>query len=137
MNTTFTDPELPHLLLLEDDPATAGILQIWLKGISNITLVQDGNETLETIAERYREGKLFDLMLFDINIPYPWNGITLMAEIKKKWEVYNDVPFIAETAYALPEDRQRILSSGFCQYFAKPLSKELLVESVKEKLKLS
>ncbi|MEI6455229.1 MAG: response regulator [bacterium] len=132
---TSIDPRLPELLLLEDDPATATIIQIWLKGICNITLVQDGNETLEKISSHYLSGKLFDLMLFDINIPYPWNGITLMNEIRKHWDVYNSIPFIAETAYALPEDRFRILEAGFCEYFSKPLSREPLVEGVKEKLK--
>ncbi len=129
------NPALPDLLLLEDDPPTASILQIWLKGLCNITVVQDGSETLDQIAARYCKGKLFDVMLFDINIPYPWNGITLMTEIRKRWEAYKEVPFIAETAYALPEDRFRILEAGFCDYFCKPLSREPLVEVVRGKLK--
>jgi len=131
------DPDLHDLLLLEDDYATAAIIQIWLKGLCNIVIVQDGNETLEAIDSRYKAGKIFDLMLFDINIPYPWNGITLMTEIKKRWKAYNDIPFIAETAYALPEDRFRILEAGFCDYFCKPLSREPLAEAIKEKLRLS
>jgi CheY-like chemotaxis protein len=131
---TPIDPGLPEILLLEDDPSTATIIQIWLKGICNIALVQDGNETLEKIASHYVKGKLFDLMLFDINIPYPWNGITLMKEIRKRWEAYNTIPFIAETAYALPEDRFRILEAGFCDYFCKPLSREPLLEIVRGKL---
>jgi len=120
--------------MVEDDCDTATIIRIWLKGIGNVHNVRDGNETLDQIATQYINGKLFDLMLFDINIPYPWNGITLMHEIKKRWDVYNQVPFIAETAYALPEDRKRILSAGFCDYLSKPLCRELLVETVKKRL---
>jgi len=120
--------------MLEDDSATATIIQIWLKGICNTIIVYDGNETLDQISSRYLNGKLFNLMLFDINIPYPWNGITLKQEIQKRWEVYNHIPFVAETAYALPEDRKRILEAGFCDYMCKPLSRELLVETVKSRL---
>jgi len=120
--------------MLEDDPATATIIQIWLKGICNTILVQDGKETLDQIAARYEDGKLFNLMLFDINIPYPWNGITLKKEIQKRWVIYNQIPFVAETAYALPDDRERILAAGFCDYMCKPLSKQLLVNTVKRRL---
>jgi CheY-like chemotaxis protein len=73
-------------------------------------------------------------MLFDINIPYPWNGITLKKEIQKRWGAYNSIPFIAETAYALPEDRKRILEAGFCEYLSKPLSRDMLVNKVKSRL---
>ena len=131
---TLYNQSLPNILMVEDDCDTATIIRIWLKGIGNVYNVRDGNETLDQIATQYINGKLFDLMLFDINIPYPWNGITLMNEIKKRWDVYNQVPFIAETAYALPEDRKRILSAGFCDYLCKPLCRELLVETVKKRL---
>lgn len=131
---TPNNPVLPDILMLEDDSATAAIIKIWLKGICNTVIVQDGKETLDKIADRYINGKLFNLMLFDINIPYPWNGITLMKEIQKRWEVYKQIPFVAETAYALPEDRKRILAAGFCDYMCKPLSRQLLVDTVKSRL---
>jgi len=126
--------DLPDILMLEDDPATATIIKIWLKGICNTIIVQDGKETLDKIADMFENGQLFKLMLFDINIPYPWNGITLMKEIQKRWEDYKQIPFVAETAYALPEDRVRILDSGFCDYMSKPLSRQLLVEAVRSRL---
>jgi len=131
---TLNNKDLPSILMVEDDLDTAAIIQIWLKGTCKTINVRDGNETLDQIATQYLNGKLFDLMLFDINIPYPWNGITLMKEIKNRWDVYNQIPFIAETAFALPEDRIRILAAGFTDYLCKPLSKELLVETISKRL---
>lgn len=128
-------PGLPDVLILEDDPATASILQIWLRGICNTIVVDNGDTTLELIKNRLAEGKTFDLLIFDINIPYPWNGVILLQEIRKRWEAYRHLPAIAETAYALPDDREYILSSGYNAYLSKPLDREEMTGLVKEYLK--
>lgn len=43
-----------------------------------------------------------------------------------------EVPIIAVTAFAYPEDEKRILSSGFDAYLTKPVSKKLLQEKIAE-----
>jgi CheY-like chemotaxis protein len=128
--TTMHDKTLPEVLLLEDDAATISILGIWLKGICNITAVTDGDSTLKVINENYNNNSFFTLMLFDINIPFPWNGLTLMEEIRKRFEPYRKIPFVAETAYAMPHDRERLLAAGFSDYLAKPLDREILIQTV-------
>ncbi len=128
-------PELPEVLILEDDPATASILQIWLRGFCNTSVVDHGDATLEILEKWLAEGRTFDLFLFDINIPYPWNGVMLLQEIRKRFEIYRELPAIAQTAYALPNDREYILSSGFNAYLAKPLAREEMTSLVKKYLK--
>jgi two-component system cell cycle response regulator DivK len=128
--TATPNQSLPEILLLEDDFATTSILRIWLKGICNITAVADGASTIMAIENRLLQNRVFDLMLFDINIPFPWNGLTLMEEICKRFEAYGTVPFVAQTAYAMPQDRDRLLAAGFCDYMAKPLNRELLIRMV-------
>jgi len=127
-------PGLPEVLILEDDPATASILQIWLRGICNMILVENGETTLALLEKWAEEGRTFDLFIFDINIPYPWNGVILLQEIRKRWEVYQNKPAIAETAYALPNDREFILSNGFSAYLSKPLNREEMTRLVKNYL---
>jgi len=127
-------PGLPEVLILEDDAATASILQIWFKGICNSTVVENGDSTLELIEQWMDEGQTFDLLIFDINIPYPWNGVILLQEIRKRWEKYQKIPAIAETAYALPNDREYILANGYSSYLAKPLDREEMVGLVKKYL---
>jgi CheY-like chemotaxis protein len=132
--TTITDPSLPGILILEDDIPTTSILKIWLRGFCNITTVSDGESALREINSRMREGNVFDLMLFDINIPFPWNGLSLMEEIRKNHECYIHIPFVAQTAYAMPSDKERLLEAGFSDYLAKPLEREVLVRTVLKNL---
>lgn len=127
---TTNENNLPEVLLLEDDAATISILGIWLRGTCHITAVTDGDSTLKVIKEHYERQHLFDLMLFDINIPFPWNGLTLMEEIRKRFEPYRKIPFIAETAYAMPHDRERLIAAGFSDYLSKPLDRDLLIQTV-------
>lgn len=128
--TTRTDTTLPEVLLLEDDVATTSILKIWLKGTCNLTAVSDAEGTFNAIEHLLSKNHLFDLMLFDINIPFPWNGLTLMKEICIRYTAYKDVPFVAQTAYAMPKDRDRLLEAGFCDYLPKPLDRELMIRTV-------
>jgi len=125
---------LPEILILEDDFPTATILKIWLKGVCNISVVTDGDAALRLIESRLDQGQTFDLMLFDINIPFPWNGVSLMQEIKKRWELYSNIPFVAETAYAMPHDKERILSAGYVDYLPKPLEKQSLIDTLQKYL---
>jgi two-component system sensor histidine kinase BarA len=130
--TTNSNPEMPEVLVLEDDPSTVSILTIWLRGIVNLTIAVDGDHALQIINDWHTEGKVFDIMLFDINIPFPWNGLTLKAEILNRWGVYRGRPFIAETAYAMPNDRHRILEAGFVDYLAKPLDRKTTTDVIRQ-----
>lgn len=129
MNST-DEKSLPLILLLEDDEATTSILKIWLRERCLITHAQNGEEALALIGKMAEEGRYFDLMLFDINIPFPWNGLTLMKAIRLQFPSYHNIPFIAQTAYAMPSDEVLLLDSGFAEYLAKPLNRTALVESV-------
>lgn len=127
-------PGLPEVLILEDDPATASILQIWLRGICNTYVVEHGDATIDILEKWSAENRTFNLFIFDINIPYPWNGVILLQEIRKRWDAYRHFPVIAETAYALPNDREYILSNGFSAYLSKPLNRDEMTNLVKEYL---
>ena len=58
-----------------------------------------------------------------------------MNEIKKRWPEYNKVPFIAQTAYAMAGDRERLLDAGFDNYIAKPVNKKELINMIYNQLK--
>jgi CheY-like chemotaxis protein len=73
-------------------------------------------------------------MLFDINLPPPWDGVKLMQEIRKTWKAYRSVPFIAQTAYALAGDRQKLLEAGFDDYISKPINQQQLYSIMKNQL---
>jgi CheY-like chemotaxis protein len=60
-----------------------------------------------------------------------------MYEIKKQFEEYKLIPFIAQTAYAMTGDKERLLEAGFDNYIAKPVNKKELITMIYNQLKIS
>ncbi len=125
-----------NVFIVEDDRMNRIVLEKMLEKTANNTSAVDGNETIKIIGENYKKGRIFEIMLFDINLPAPWDGIKLMNEIKKRWPKYNKVPFIAQTAYAMAGDRERLLEAGFDNYIAKPVNKKELINMIYNQLKI-
>lgn len=118
-----------HLFLVEDDRMNRLVITKMLTDW-NLQSAEDGDITIEKIEAAYKKGKIFDLMLFDINLPNPWDGIKLMHYVKKKFPEYENVPFIAQTAYAMRGDKERLLEEGFDDYLSKPISQQRLLTAI-------
>ena len=119
-----------NIFIVEDDRMNRLVLSKMLDKVGNNSLAVDGDETISIIERAYENGVVFDVMLFDINLPAPWDGIKLMREIKSRWKEYKFIPFIAQTAYAMAGDRERLLDSGFDNYIAKPVNKNELINII-------
>lgn len=113
------------------------VLEKMLKKTGEIITSVDGEDALEKLDQSYSSGKIYDVMLVDINLPAPWDGILLMKEIKKRFPKYKSVPFIAQTAYALTGDKDIYLEAGFNDYISKPLSKTILLTMIQKQLELA
>jgi FOG: CheY-like receiver len=79
----------------------------------------NGKEALEQCQKEAG----IDLVLMDIYMPI-MNGYEATRQIK---HLRPDLPVIAQTAYALSEDRKRALEAGCDDFIAKPISKEELL----------
>lgn len=123
-----------EVLIVEDDEFNALVLSEILTKISNPVIAADGHEALKIIEEYSSMGKKFNVLLVDINLPGNLDGIELLKKIKEKYEDYKNVPFIAQTAYAMSKDREKLLNSGFDDYLAKPVDNEELLAIIKSKL---
>ncbi len=124
------------IFLVEDDRMNRMVIETMLKDAGKVTTAVDGEETLQIIEKYHREGKVFDIMLFDINLPPPWDGIALMHRIKKDFPEFEKVPFVAQTAYAMASDRERFLNEGFDDYLTKPINKGELLTIIHHQLEL-
>ncbi len=67
-----------------------------------------------------------DMVLMDILMPV-MNGYDATRQIKA---IRKDIPIIAQTAYALTEDRGKALASGCNDFIAKPISKDELLRKM-------
>ena len=122
------------IFIVEDDRMNRMVLQKILSKTGHLTIAVDGDETIKIIRERHKKGHIFQVMLFDINLPSPWNGIILMQKIRETYPAYRLVPFIAQTAYAMAGDKEKMLEAGFDDYIAKPINKNELMTIIKNQL---
>jgi len=66
------------------------------------------------------------LVLMDIKMPV-MNGFDALKIIRNQRP---DLPVIAQTAYALVDDKDRIIQAGFDDYITKPIQKDLLIDII-------
>jgi two-component system, cell cycle response regulator DivK len=69
-----------------------------------------------------------DVILMDIQMPV-MSGFEATKRIKA---LYPDIPIIAQTAFAMENDREKILASGCDDYLAKPLRIDSLLETIQK-----
>jgi len=123
-----------EIFIVEDDLMNKIVLYEMTKALGNVVTAVNGDETMKIMTETYNSGKIFDIMLFDINLPPPWDGTRLMQEIRKKWKEYKTIPFVAQTAYAMAGDKEKLLESGFDDYISKPINQQELYSIIKNQL---
>ena len=135
-NAEFLRELKPNILLVEDDEYSAKLIKLMLIRVANIAIAYTGEQALEIIKESYKKRELFDVILMDMRMPKPWDGLLLRAEIRKRWREYTKVPFIAQTAFAMKDDKKKILAAGFDEYLSKPISSDELFTIIAEQLRI-
>lgn len=111
------------VLIAEDDETSFSLLDTLLtpEGIDCIW-VKDGDEAVEFCENN----KHIDLLLMDINMP-KMNGYIATQKIK---EIRPKLPIIAQTAFAIEGDKEKILAAGCDYYISKPINKNDLFEKI-------
>jgi len=82
-------------------------------------------------VEQCQKHDNIDIVLMDIYMPV-MNGYEATRQIK---EIRPDLPIIAQTAYAMAEDRKRALEAGCNDFVAKPIGKEELLSKMAQFIK--
>lgn len=142
-NKDFERTILPKdikILVIEDDQSSRIVLSKMLEIYGDVKSVPDGDSALKQIQNLEKENHHFEILFVDINLPAPWDGIRLREFILKKYPFYQQIPFVAQTAYAMSGDRERILESGFDYYISKPVNHHMILEAMNtfhEKIYLS
>ncbi|MCF3650967.1 PAS domain S-box protein [Synoicihabitans lomoniglobus] len=111
----------PRILLAEDNEANIQTLGEYLEyqGFS-MHYARNGMLAVEAAQELQP-----DLILMDIQMPV-MDGLTAIKKIKAHEDIKN-IPIIALTALAMPNDRERCLMAGAEDYLSKPVSLRALM----------
>jgi signal transduction histidine kinase len=73
------------------------------------------------------------MILMDLSLKGHEDGLTITRELRKS-ERWRDVPIIATTAHAFPQDRARALEAGCTRFVAKPINHLVLLATMKSLL---
>jgi len=103
----------------------------------NMKLVRDilrhkGHETIEAVngedGVRLALERQPDLVLMDIQLP-DIDGITALLRIRQS-RALDATPVLAVSASVMPDEQQKIVTSGFDAYVTKPINLKQFVETV-------
>jgi CheY-like chemotaxis protein len=127
-NSTVTKKKQNTILLVEDHKYSLLVLTKMLQRSGFVvTTAVNGQEAVKL----FKENSDIAIVLMDIKMPV-MDGYIAMKEIKK---IKPSVKVIAETAYALEGDKNKILNAGFDGYVSKPITQKSLDEVLGEYLK--
>lgn len=101
---------------MDDDLDTCEIVSRLLTSRgAEVVVASSAAEALEALGRQP-----FDLLVSDIGMPH-MDGYDLIRQVRLRSPSQGgNIPAVAVTAYARPEDRQRALDAGFQTHIAKP-----------------
>ncbi|HEY5499358.1 MAG TPA: response regulator [Bacteroidales bacterium] len=119
----FTGGAGKTILIVEDEVNNYAYIEEILSS-SKVTIVHawEGSEAVEYV----KNNADISLVLMDIKMR-KMNGYEALRLIK---QIRPGLPVIAQTAYALSQDKNQTLQEGFDNYISKPIAKNTLVDII-------
>ncbi|MBU8891920.1 MAG: PAS domain S-box protein [Bacteroidales bacterium] len=115
------------ILIVEDDEYSFKLLESTFSETKiNIIYANCG----EVALKAFNKNSDIDLILMDIQLPDK-DGLQVTREIRK---LNKKIPIIAQTAYAMSEDKINCIKAGCNDYISKPIILDKLLEKVKSYL---
>lgn len=108
------------ILIGEDEMVNLKLLEMILQK-TKATIIH-GSTGVE-VLELFKTNPSISLILMDIKMP-EMDGIEATEEIRK---LNARIPIIAQTAYALEEEKLRCMEAGFDGYVTKPINRKQLL----------
>ncbi|MDD6209349.1 MAG: response regulator, partial [Bacteroidales bacterium] len=119
-----TGTDMQKTILVAEDVESNFLLLKALIGKSyNLLRAYTGVDAVRLFHEKQP-----DLILMDIKMP-EMDGLEATAEIRK---TSTQIPIIALTAFAFNDDRTEALNAGCNDYLTKPVSAELLKQTIEK-----
>lgn len=119
------DPEISGLkiLIAEDDEASEKLIKIMFKKFAKeILIARNGIDAVEIC----KKNPDIDLILMDIQMP-KLDGYKATRQIRN---FNKEVVIIAQSAYALMGDKEKIIAAGCNDHVLKPINKDELLEII-------
>jgi len=112
-------------LYIEDQVDSQILFKVQMKDLKNIQFATSFEEALPLL-----ESNEYDFIIMDINLQGEYNGLDALKVIHQIPSLQK-IPVIAVTAYVLPGDKEKFISTGFTDFISKPIFRDKLLESLK------
>lgn len=114
-------PQQASILLVEDHDVNRLLVTEMLERCEqSVATAHDGNEGIAMVIDSIMRGKPYDLVLMDIQMP-GCDGYAATRAIRAEGITPDELPIIALTANAFPEDLAAARDAGMQGHLAKPL----------------
>lgn len=114
------------ILIVEDNELNLKLFRdLLLSNGFDVSETRDGLEAIRLVRE-----VMPDLILMDIQL-HGVSGFDIIQKLKADKKL-KDIPIIAVTAFAMKDDKEKILESGCEAYIAKPISIGPFIEVINE-----
>jgi len=123
-----TKQKLPRLrgriLLAEDAPDNQRLIAFYLrKAGAKVAVAENGKQACDLVAAAAVEGKSFDLVLMDMQMP-ELDGYGATAWLRS---MGHRMPVVALTAHSMEEDREKCLAAGCSDFVTKPVDRKAVL----------
>jgi CheY-like chemotaxis protein len=116
------------ILVADDNQVSRELIREVLEDSSQKVLeAENGEEAIEKIVSENP-----DIVLLDIQMPI-FDGYEVLRRVRSDPR-FREIQFVALTAYAMKEDREKALASGFNAYVTKPIDGASLRIRIKQML---
>jgi len=128
-NDQTNNPQAPHILIVEDDPALSKLYALKFKNEGfRVSVAVDGATGLQLTAQERP-----DLILLDMMLP-KYSGIEFLEQMQQHLKDVN-IPVLALSNLTEKQEADRALKLGVKEYLAKAMNTpEQVVEKVKKYL---
>ncbi|MEO6334478.1 MAG: ATP-binding protein [Pyrinomonadaceae bacterium] len=117
------------ILLVEDDPDSREVLQLFLEQSGAIVLSAESSKVAMEILTSAATGRP-DIIISDLAMPEE-DGYSLISRIRQMpADRVRTIPAIALSAFTTAESKQKALESGFQLYSTKPFEPDKLVSDI-------
>ena len=106
-----------RILILEDDPYSATLLQDYLKAVGYQVQLDT------TVSDFWHSLRRFQpqLVLMDVHVASELSGLALLRELRADPD-WQQLPVVMVTAMAMAGDREKFMAAGATGYLSKPLN---------------
>ncbi len=115
---------MARILVVEDDPQNLYLASYLLRAAGHdVLFAGDGEEAVEVALAQEP-----DVVLMDILLPKA-DGYEAMRRIRESRDA-RELPIVAVTAYAMPDDERKARAAGAQGHISKPIEPATFVEQV-------